>query len=47
MRGADSDSQNLFAPLPRTEGGWPCVLADPPWRFKVWSRATGLGRSPE
>jgi N6-adenosine-specific RNA methylase IME4 len=47
MGGAASDSANPFAPLPRTEGGWPCVLADPPWRFKVWSRATGLGRSPE
>ena len=21
------------APLPRTEGGWSCVYADPPWRF--------------
>lgn len=20
-------------PLPTVEGGWPCVLADPPWRF--------------
>lgn len=23
------------------------ILADPPWRFQPWSRATGLGRSPE
>lgn len=23
------------------------ILADPPWRFETWSRATGLGRSPE
>ena len=24
-----------------------CILADPPWRFKVWSRKTGLGRSAD
>lgn len=23
------------------------IYADPPWRYKVWSRATGLGRSAE
>jgi N6-adenosine-specific RNA methylase IME4 len=28
------DSANLFAPLPIIDGGWPCVLADPPWRFQ-------------
>ena len=24
----------LFAPLPTTAGGWACVHADPPWRFR-------------
>jgi N6-adenosine-specific RNA methylase IME4 len=24
----------LYAPLPTIEGGWRCVLADPPWRFQ-------------
>jgi N6-adenosine-specific RNA methylase IME4 len=23
------------------------ILADPPWRFETWSRATGLGRSAD
>jgi len=27
-------------------GPFPCILADPPWRFRVWSRR-GLGRSAE
>jgi N6-adenosine-specific RNA methylase IME4 len=47
MGGAAPDSESLFAALPQTEGGWPCIAADPPWRFKVWSRASGLGRSPD
>ncbi len=25
----------LYAPLPTIEGGWPCVLADPPWHFRA------------
>ena len=24
----------LFAPLPATPGGWPCIVADPPWQFR-------------
>ncbi len=24
----------LFTPLPTTPGGWPCILADPPWSFR-------------
>lgn len=35
---------HLFDELPR--GRFACILADPPWRFKVWS-ARGLGRSAE
>lgn len=23
-----------FAPLPRIAGGWPCIVADPPWQFR-------------
>ena len=34
MRVVALDSANLFAPLPQVSGGWPCVLADPPWRFQ-------------
>lgn len=25
---------SLFAPLPTVPGGWPCVVADPPWSFR-------------
>jgi N6-adenosine-specific RNA methylase IME4 len=32
--------------LPTVQGGYACVLADPPWRFKVRS-AKGLGRSAD
>jgi N6-adenosine-specific RNA methylase IME4 len=24
--------------LPTIEGGWHCILADPPWEFKAWVR---------
>lgn len=27
-------------------GKFACILADPPWSFKVWSEDTGGGRSP-
>lgn len=33
--------------LPEADGGWQLVLADPPWRFEVRDRATGLGRSAD
>jgi N6-adenosine-specific RNA methylase IME4 len=36
---------HLFDELPRRR--FACILADPPWRFKVWSRKTGLGRSAD
>lgn len=32
--------------LPRIDGGYGAILADPPWHFKVWS-AKGTGRSAE
>ena len=35
---------SVFSELPRRH--YACILADPPWRFRVWSRK-GLGRSPE
>jgi N6-adenosine-specific RNA methylase IME4 len=35
---------HLFKRLPRER--FSCILADPPWRFKVWSDR-GLGRSAE
>lgn len=25
-------------PLPTVDGGYGCVLADPPWRFRTWSQ---------
>lgn len=28
-------------PLPTVDGGYGCVLADPPWSFKTWSGKTG------
>lgn len=31
--------------LPETEGGWPCILADPPWRF-TGNSAAKPGRNP-
>ena len=33
--------------LYNTDRKYNIIYADPPWQFKVWSRATGLGRSPE
>jgi N6-adenosine-specific RNA methylase IME4 len=24
-------------PLPTIDGGWRCILADPPWRFRTWN----------
>ena len=30
-----------------TEKKYNIIYADPPWRYKVWSRDTGLGRSAE
>lgn len=36
--------QQPFDALPRNR--FACILADPPWRFKVWSNR-GLGRSAE
>jgi N6-adenosine-specific RNA methylase IME4 len=32
--------------LPAIDGGWPCVLADPPWTFKTFSEK-GKDRSAE
>jgi hypothetical protein len=32
-------------PLP--PGPFEVLLADPPWSFKVWSRATGLDRAAD
>lgn len=29
------------------DGGFRLLLADPPWRFKVYDRATGLAKSPD
>jgi N6-adenosine-specific RNA methylase IME4 len=29
------------------DGKYDVILADPPWRFKVWATDTGGGRSPE
>ncbi len=26
----------MIEPLPTTEGGWACILADPPWRFRTY-----------
>jgi N6-adenosine-specific RNA methylase IME4 len=26
--------RSLFAPLPTVDGGWPCIVADPPWSFR-------------
>lgn len=37
-------STSVFSELPRRH--FACILADPPWRFKVWSNK-GLGRSAE
>lgn len=34
-------------PLPATPGGWQLILADPPWRFEVRDRATGLALSAD
>lgn len=33
--------------LYNTDRKYNIIYADPPWQFKVWSRATGLGRSAE
>lgn len=30
-----------------TNNRYQIIYADPPWQYKVWSRATGLGRSAE
>ncbi len=30
--------------LPTTDGGWRCVLADPPWRFKFRGKTDGNAR---
>jgi N6-adenosine-specific RNA methylase IME4 len=38
-------STSVFKRLRRRH--FACVLADPPWRFRVWSRKTGLGRSAD
>ena len=29
-------------PLPQIEDGYRCILADPPWRFNVWSGKTAV-----
>jgi N6-adenosine-specific RNA methylase IME4 len=34
---------SLFAPLPTTPGGWPCIVADPPWSY----RDTGSRLAPD
>ncbi|MES2903247.1 MAG: MT-A70 family methyltransferase [Pseudomonadota bacterium] len=26
----------VVAPLPQIEGGWPVIMADPPWNFRSW-----------
>jgi N6-adenosine-specific RNA methylase IME4 len=45
MGGAAPDSESLFAALPRVEGGFRSILADPRWRFETWSMK-GQDRAP-
>ena len=33
--------------LYNTDRKYNIIYADPPWQYKVWPRATGLGRSAE
>jgi N6-adenosine-specific RNA methylase IME4 len=36
---AKPEGESIFDPLPTIAGGWACVHADPPWRFKSNSLA--------
>lgn len=29
----------VLAPLPVTDGGWQCIMADPPWHYRSWTPA--------
>jgi len=40
------DLSAQFAAL-RPPGGFNLIMADPPWRFKVYSKETGLKKSPQ
>jgi N6-adenosine-specific RNA methylase IME4 len=47
-----SAAQQAIAVVSKSEkhkdtGKYRVILADPPWRYEVWSRDTGLGRSAE
>ena len=37
----------MFVDIYTTEKKYDVIYADPPWRFNVWSRDTGLGRSAD
>ena len=37
---------SAFVPLPTVDGGWPCILADPPWHHASRSANGQTGRSP-
>lgn len=30
-------SPAVLAPLPEIDGGWPCIMADPPWYFRSYA----------
>jgi N6-adenosine-specific RNA methylase IME4 len=45
MTNANLSLSAPFAPLPSTAGGWACVHADPPWRFRSNSTESP-GRNP-
>lgn len=32
-------SPAVLEPLPTIEGGWPCIVADPPWYYRSWTPA--------
>jgi N6-adenosine-specific RNA methylase IME4 len=40
---------SVIAPLPTTEGGFACIVADPPWSFRSWAptRNPNVDRSVE
>lgn len=37
----------MFVDIFTTDKKYDVIYADPPWRFNVWSRETGLGRSAD
>lgn len=39
---ADLALEALFGPLPRVEGGFRCILADPPWAFRTYQSAGAI-----